>query len=65
MKDEFGRPFGKKEFRETFIVAIVTLFLVCVGCLIPILFPFILLTLVVFLIAVLIDSLIKRKRKNK
>jgi hypothetical protein len=48
MKDEFGGSFSKKEFRETLIVVIVTLFLVCVGFLIPILFPFILLVIVIF-----------------
>jgi uncharacterized membrane protein YesL len=65
MKDEFGRPFGKKEFLETFIVAIVTLFLVCVSFIIPTLFPFILLTLVIFFVIALIDYYYKKKKKNK
>jgi len=62
MKDEFGRSFGKKEFLETLIVVIVTLFLVCVGFLILTLIPFILFIVVVALISVLINSLIKRKK---
>jgi hypothetical protein len=62
MKDEFGRTFGKKEFLETLIVAIVTLFLVCISYLIPELFISILLILVVLLIAVLI---ILRQKRNK
>ena len=62
MKDEFGRSFGKKEFLETLIVVIVTLFVVSIGFSIPTLFPFILLVLMVALTAVMITALIKRKK---
>jgi len=62
MKDEFGKTFGKKEFFETLIVAIITLFLVCIAFLIPALFILILLVLVVFLVAVLIIFWQKRKK---
>lgn len=65
MKDEFGRQFGKKEFFETLIVVVVTLFLIGIGNLIPSLFPFILLVLGVALIVVFIDSRIKSKKLNE
>jgi len=62
MKDEFGRPFGIKEFFETLIVVVICLFLFCIGFHIPFLFPFILLALLVTLIAVLITSWKKRNK---
>jgi len=62
MKDEFGRKYGKKEFLETLIVVIVTLFLVCVGFTMPDFFLLILFVLVVFLITVL---LVFRQKRNK
>ena len=62
MKDESNKPFGKKEFLETLIVVIVTLFLVCVGFTIPDFFLLILLILAVFLITIL---LVFRQKRNK
>jgi len=62
MKDEFDRPFGKKEFFETLIVVILTLFIVSICFLIPELFPLTLLVLAVFAIAELI---VHRPEKKK
>jgi hypothetical protein len=62
MKDEFGRPFGKKEFFETLIVVVLMLFIVSICFLIPELFPLTLLTLAVFAIAELIVHRPKKKK---
>ena len=62
MKDKLGKTFGKKEFFETLIVTIITLFLVCIAFLIPALFLLELLFLVIFLVAVLIIFWQKKKK---
>jgi len=66
MKDEFDRKFGKKELLETLIVVIVTLFLVCIGFLLPPVIGTILFivgcALITILIILLIDFLGKRKK---
>jgi c-di-AMP phosphodiesterase-like protein len=62
MKDELGKKFGKKEFFETLIITIITLFLVCIAFLFPTLFLLELLVLVVFLVAVFIIFWQKKKK---
>ena len=62
MKDEFGRTFGKKEFFETLIIVIMTLFIVSIAFLIPDLFSLIFLIIVIFLITALFTFWYKRNK---
>jgi hypothetical protein len=62
MNNEIHKPFGKKEFIETFIVVIIVLFLVSICFLIPDLFPLVLLSLAVFAIAEFIALKLKKKK---
>jgi hypothetical protein len=62
MNNEILKPFGKKEFFETLIVVIITLFLVSICFLIPALFPLTLLALAVFAIAEFIALQLKKKK---
>jgi hypothetical protein len=62
MNNEIHKPFGKKEFFETLIVVIITLFLVSICFLISALFPLTLLALAVFAIAEFIALQLKKKK---
>lgn len=64
MKDEFGRPFGKKQFLETFVFAIILLLIFSIAGMKPeVFYPLILLALAVFSIGVWVAYRHKKQKQ--